>query len=79
MEGLHVCMLTVLVLKSPKVDTMCLVLKSTIVDLQGASAVDYTVCRQKSPRCYILNLLLMVEIKSALGRKLKKNLKSIWH
>ena len=34
-----------------------------------ASAVDYTVCRQKSPRRYILNLLLTVEIEPALGRK----------
>jgi len=30
---------------------------------------DYTVCRQKSPGRYILNLLLTVEIKSALGQK----------
>jgi len=36
--------LTRLVLKSPNVDKMGLVLKSTTVDLQGASAVDYTVC-----------------------------------
>jgi len=39
--------LTRLVLKSLKGDTVGLVLKSTIVDLKGTSAVDYTVCRQK--------------------------------
>jgi len=40
--------------------------------LGGECCIDYTACRQKSPRRYILNLLLTVEIKSSLGRKEKK-------